>query len=109
MIDIDRAEGSRPFTSGLGVARPRSEPRPPLVGSGGLSLLTSGTGGDAAPGHIRLPGLTSCSRLASLVRDARPLARAWTVTGPMTTISVHDQSDAPGRGDQRRGNPLTFR
>lgn len=29
MIDIDRAEGSRPFASGLGVARPRSEPRPP--------------------------------------------------------------------------------
>jgi hypothetical protein len=28
MIDIERAEGSRPFVSGLGVARPRSEPRP---------------------------------------------------------------------------------
>ncbi len=50
MIDIDRVEGSRPFTSGLGVARPRSEPRPPSCRVRRIvPLLTSGVRGGDVP------------------------------------------------------------
>src|SRR3984957_10660312 len=75
MIINDRAEGSRPFASGLGVARPRSEPRPPPCRFPQIVL------------GLRV-GQTAPARLSGPRHVALP--RAWIVIGVITPISIHD-------------------
>src|SRR5579859_3029916 len=80
MIINDRAEGSRPFASGLGVARPRSEPRPPS-GRGPADRPLSTASGSRV-------GQTAPARLSGPRHVA--LRRPWIVTGVITPISIHD-------------------
>jgi hypothetical protein len=70
MIDTDRVEGFLAlFASGLGVARPRSEPRPFLL-PGPLGLWTSGDVWHG-PRHAR-----QLEPYLSLAELARPRVRA---------------------------------
>ena len=96
MIDIDRAESSRPFASGLGVARPRSEPRPPLrpCSSSGASMLD---GLFAAPDHPR-GGRCITSTLRWAIGGRRPWTRTRRLVKPEGRLPHwHSRSCADGR------------